>query len=50
MLVHMHGGLEPTPKQLELALVQIDGDGSGDIDFPEFFCWYAQNYLAGFYD
>jgi len=49
MLIHMHGGMEPTPKQLELALGQIDADHSGDIDFPEFFCWYAQNYLSGFY-
>jgi hypothetical protein len=49
MMIKMHGGMEPTPTQLRNALAQIDEDRSGDIDFPEFFVWYAMNYLTGMY-
>lgn len=49
MLVSMHHGVEPTRTQLKNALDQIDENGDGNIDFPEFFCWYAANYLADLY-
>jgi hypothetical protein len=46
MLMTMHNGMEPTKTQLRNAFDLIDEDGSGTIDFPEFFCWYAANYLT----
>lgn len=49
MLVDMHRGVEPTKSQLQSALHAVDEDGSGEIDFDEFFVWYANQYLSGFY-
>ena len=34
-------GLDLTPAQVELIMKEIDADDSGEIDFEEFFSWYA---------
>eukprot|EP01043_Picozoa_sp_COSAG02_P059618 COSAG02_NODE_7632_length_2925_cov_1.298655_3_plen_70_part_00 len=34
-------GNQLTDAQLDQAMVEMDEDGSGEVDFEEFFDWYA---------
>jgi calmodulin len=33
-------GVELTDEELEMAMLQIDNDGSGEVDFDEFYVWW----------
>ena len=36
-------GLELTDDQYEVVMKKLDEDGSGEVDFDEFFEWYIHN-------
>ena len=40
-------GLELTQDQVATVMSRIDADGSGEIDFDEFFAWYVTSIMSG---